>query len=469
MFDQFYYDSSDQLKLAFLEEIFKKYPHLKEDFLAFYHAPLDTVLKMTISDPDVFIKEVADLVRADFESIDINEPDWEHYVPRHSGYIPDYEAMEHMAEDEIESIISEHMDEVVRYYSEKQFDKAILFIIGMYQACMEAELDDEYDSLPEGNVTLLNELENQLQSCISWFNVIQVSRDQLYTIATVLFDQFHKSFSNDPSFLSFFEPCLFALSQSGVESALLLDSIQKHKVEDKLPWLITELQKKSGGIEAWEQSARKVFKKNVSVAHSLLEFYLRENKAEFVHIASELWFNGFFQDEFAKLFFDNLKPADNPELYKLVTIHLNDRDFSESLYRTIQELMDKEERIHYIETFKWKKPAYVSALCLEEKYTEAFSFANQHIDRWNIVDIMTPCLKAKPATALEILEKKINELLVNERGRNFYERVATILKIAADQPTIQQDAKNLAVKIYSVNARLSAFRDELKIAGLIKK
>lgn len=469
MFDQFYHDSSDQFKLAFLNESLQKYPNLKEDFLAFYHTPADTDLKMTISDPDVFITEIADLVRADFESIDINEPNWENYVPRHSGYIPDYEAMEHMAEDEIESVIGLHMDEVVRYCVEKQFDKAFLFIIGMYQACMEAELDDEYDSLPDGNLSLLSELENQLQSRLSLFTVIQISNDQLYTIASVIFDQFQKNYSNEPKFLTFFEASLFALIQSGAEAALLLEVIQKQNVEDKLPWLLTELHRKSGGIAAWEQSAREVFKKNISVANELLEYYLTENKQEFVKFARELWLDGLFQDEFAKLYFDNLKPAENPDLYKLVTLHLNNRQFSESFYRVLQVLMDKEERISYIETFKWNKSAYVRALCMEENYNEALRFAKQHIDRWNIVDIMTPCLQSEPIIALEILGKKIEELLVNERGRNFYERIARVLKVAADQPTIEHDAKILAAKIYSVNARLSALRDEIKIAGLIKK
>jgi len=48
MFDQFYQQFGEQLKLSFLQEAFRKYPHLKEDFLAFYLNPAGTQLKMTV-------------------------------------------------------------------------------------------------------------------------------------------------------------------------------------------------------------------------------------------------------------------------------------------------------------------------------------------------------------------------------------------------------------------------------------
>lgn len=132
------------------------------------------------------------------------------------------------------------------------------------------------------------------------------------------------------------------------------------------------------------------------------------------------------------------------------------------------ELMGKEERFDYMETFKWNRSAYVQALCMEEKYAEALRFAGQHIDRWNIVDVMTPCLHFQPVSALDLLERKIEELLVDERGRNFYERIAEVLKIAAEIPAIKENTEKLAMRIYSFYYRLSALRDELRIAGLVK-
>lgn len=73
-------------------------------------------------------------------AIEINEPDWKNYVPRHNDYIPEYEAMEHLAEDEIAEVIEGYVEEVERYCTLKLFDLAFLYMISIYQACKEAEL-----------------------------------------------------------------------------------------------------------------------------------------------------------------------------------------------------------------------------------------------------------------------------------------------------------------------------------------
>lgn len=200
MFDQFYHQSSDQLKLSFLEEAFRKYPDLKEDFLTFYLKPTDTPMKMTVSDPDDFMLASTDLIRADLESININEPDWENYVPRHSGYISDCEATEHLAEDEIGRIIGVNVGEVERYCAGKHFDLAFLYMISMYQACTEAKLDDEYGMLPDATHIMLNELEYRLNDYMPLFKAIQLSVNHIFTIATVFFVIFRNTFGIIPGF-----------------------------------------------------------------------------------------------------------------------------------------------------------------------------------------------------------------------------------------------------------------------------
>lgn len=463
MFDQFYQQSSEQLKLAFLEEVFQKYPELKEDFLDFYLKPPGKTLKMTVRDPDDFIIASADLIRADLESININEPDWQEYVPPHNGYIPEYEAMEDMAEDEISNIIGLHVAEVERYCTEKQVDLAFLYMIGLYKACTKAELDDEYETLPDPVSSMLNQLDQHLQDCVPLFKVIQATEEQLFTIVSVLVD--HNQ--SDDGLLPFFESYLYSLIHSGAAANILLDVIEKKKATDAIPWLVSELHRKSGGLPAWEQSALQFFKRNKHVASSLLEHYKNDNKQEFVSIAKTLWSEGFFQEEFASLYFDVLEPSDDPNFYKQVTVRLNERKFSENYYRVLQELMGKEERMRYIEKFHWDRPAYVLALCMEGKYKQAINYARQHADRWNIVAIMTPCIQGDPKAGLSLLDQKIQELLIDERGRNFYERIAQILKIATGIPGIQREAADLATKIYSTYSRLTALRAELRSAGLI--
>lgn len=468
MFDQFYQQSSDRLKLAFLEKALRKHPHLKEDFLAFYLTPQETPLEMTVSDPDDFILASVDLIREDLESIDMEEPDRERYAPRRGGYIHEHEAREQLIEDQLFGIIAFHVGLVERYCAEKHFDLAFLYMISLYKACLEVELEDEYDALHNVNHILHNGLEDQLQACMSLFKAIQLSENQLFTIATVVSDQFHNYHQHDPGFLPFIEPYLFAVIHSGAEAAILLDLLREKKVGDHVPWLYTELVRKTSGTAVWEKSALQFYKKDKSVANALLEFYRTGHKSEFARIARDLWDEGLYRLEFADLYFETLQVADQPEFYKEITIHLNNQNFSPSYYGVLRELMEKEERLNYLETFKRNKPAYVGALCMEEMFADALQFADQHIDRWNMVEIMAPCLLAQPKAALQLLERKIEELLVDERGRNFYERIASVLEMAADIPAIREDVKKLVIRIYSFYSRLSALRGELRKAGLIK-
>ena len=469
MFDQFYYQSSDELKLAFLREAFQKYPHLQEDFLNFYLSTPERQLQMTIDDPVDFIIASTDLMVEALESIDFNEPDWEHYAPRHSGYIPEYEAREHMAEDEIGSLIGFHVSEVERYCAKKHFDQAFLYLISIYQACVQVVPNDEYDTLPDPTGTMLNHLEYHLQDTISMFKSIIVSNDQLFTIASVLFDHHLQHYPGESQFLRFFESHLFLIIQSGGAASVVLDLIEKKKVSDHIPWLVTELHRLTDGAQGWEQAALRSFKKDKHVASALLDFYKKENKQAFIDIARELWYDELFREEFASLYYEVLEPDDSHDLYREVTLLLNSREFTTEYYQVLQSLMDKEERLAYIKKFKRNAPAYARALCMEGNYAEALEFAEKEINRWNIADVIAPCAAAQPKAAIKVLERKISVLLEEERGRNFYARIAEALKIAAQESSNRQMVENLAVRLHTTYSRLAALRDELRKAELIRR
>ncbi|MCC5917692.1 MAG: hypothetical protein JJU02_10260 [Cryomorphaceae bacterium] len=467
MFEQFFHQSSDKRKLEFLNEAFKKYPDLKEDFTNFYLKPSGKEQKMTIDGVDEFIQVTTDLVISELEAININDPDWENYVPRHNGYIPDYEAMEHIAEDKIEFHINLHLGDVERLCSEQQFELAFFHIIGVHDACLQAKLDDEYSAFEDANLKMIQFFECNLQTYLPLFKSIKLSEDQLFTIANGFFDHHHAYYSDHPDFLTLFDIYLEALVHTGAEANILLDLIEEKNIKNLLPRLVTELQKKAGGQLAWEQSALKYYKLDIQIARSLLVYYRTNNKPEFVKIARILWHEGYYLVELAKYFFDNLDISDDPELYKEITKHLNNRGFSEEYYRILQTLMNREERLNYIHRFKRDKPAYVRALFLEGENAKAIEFIGLHLDRYNFVEIITPCLQAQPKSALEILEIEIGKFLIDERGRNFYNRIAQILKTASEIPEIRTDVKKLAAKLYTDFSRLVAFRDELRSVGLV--
>lgn len=467
MFDQIYSQASDALKLSFLGEAFSKYPQLREDFISFYLKPRESQLNMTVIDPDDFILASVDLIKEDLESFDFDEPDWHRLVYRHRSFHEGRVDPNQPEEDHLNGIVLFHIGLLEGYCTQKLFDLAFLYAVSLYQACYEVDLTDHEDILDDLRSILIDMLEQNLHSCLPLFKSIQLSADQLFTVATAVFDHFQLHQSKDAYFLAFFEPFLHATIHSGAEAAIVLDVVEAHHAADNVPWLYMELQRKAGGQQAWEKSALRFYRKNRSVANSLLEFYLSSDRTEFVRIAGELWRDGLFQDEFAQLYFEGMELSDNPQLYREVVLHLNRRRFSEVYYKALMELMNEEERMTYLETFQRDKPAYVLGLCLEEKYTEALRIADEYCNRWNLVDIMLPCLMHQPRATLEVLEAKIEELLVGERGPDFYERVTSVLFNASEISEIQQDVSKLIQRLYSRYGKLRGFGAELRHAGLI--
>ncbi|WP_241294991.1 hypothetical protein [Belliella kenyensis] len=467
MFDQFFQQASDQLKLSFLNTILEQDEQLKEQFINFYLKPKDKQLALTVTDPGDFILASKDLIKTDLESIKFDELDWNDYELAHSGYIPEHEALEEMAEEEISRVIGIHVAEVERYCSIKHFDLAFLYMISIYKACLDAKLNEDYYEVPDPSLTMLNAFENHLESFLPIFKAIQIPEDQLYTIATVLFDQHTELDDEDSSFLLFFEACLYSLIHSGSEASILLDVIEEKNKATHLPWLYTELHKKIGGIESYEKAALKYYQSSVHLALDLLDLYKSTDSNKFRNIAKQLWNNGLFRQESAELYFDVLNPNEDPSLYLEVTLHLIKWNFSKKYYKIIQELMKEEDRMMYLKTLQNDHPAYITALCMEGKINGALLHALHHTNRWNIVETMTPCLEHAPEQAIVILGQKVEELLLDERGRNFYARVATILKIAKDISAIQLQTEVLINRIVYANGRLSALKGELRVVGVI--
>ncbi|WP_209329340.1 hypothetical protein [Lunatimonas salinarum] len=467
MFDQFYQQSSDQLKLSFLQTVLEQDKQLQEQFINFYLEPKGKQLTLTVTDPDDFILASKDLIKADLESIRFDELDWDDYVPDRNGYIPEYQALEKMAEDEISRIIGLHVAEVERYCTIKHFDLAFFYMISIYRACLEAKLNEDYYEVSDPLLTMLNAFEYHLESCLPIFKAIQIPENQLFTIATVLFDQHTELGAEDSHFLLFFETCLYSIIHSGSQANILLDIVEeKHKAAN-LPWLYTELHRKTGGIEGFEKSALKYYQSNVHVAIELLNLYKSTDSYKFGEIAKQLWDNGLFHQECAELYFNVLNPREDPDLYLEVTKYLNKRKFSEKYYRIIQELMTEEDRMKYLKTLQTDHPAYITAMFMEGKFNEAHKHALHYTNRWNIIETMTPCLKYNPEQGIVILAKKTEELLLNERGRNFYARIAAILKVAKEIPAIQSQTQVLINRIVYANGRLSALKGEFRIAGII--
>lgn len=92
-------DQTKKLKLEFFNKLLEANPQIKAQYDE-YAASVFSRESMS-GKTEAYIREVAKEIQDELEEIDLTDFDWEFYIPRHSGYIPEYEAMEHMAEDRV--------------------------------------------------------------------------------------------------------------------------------------------------------------------------------------------------------------------------------------------------------------------------------------------------------------------------------------------------------------------------------
>ena len=100
-----YANTDEAIKLEFLHSILIKNDGLRNQFIE-YCKPVKAI-KMAVGDQvesEKIIIEQEKSFQNELECLDFENMDWREYVPRHGGYIEEYEAYEHFAEDQLTAV-----------------------------------------------------------------------------------------------------------------------------------------------------------------------------------------------------------------------------------------------------------------------------------------------------------------------------------------------------------------------------
>ena len=142
---------SPQCKDDFLLNVLNSDEKLKSSFLK-YIENCEEENKDMLSHEDFkeLVEESSESWKDDLESLNF-EPDWEFYTLRHSEYIEEWEAVLHMAEDEIETVFSSWRDSLFDLILEQKIDDAAVELIAMYKAGLISDVKDEYENFDTVN------------------------------------------------------------------------------------------------------------------------------------------------------------------------------------------------------------------------------------------------------------------------------------------------------------------------------
>ena len=455
-------------KLKFLEEIIRNNEELQQAFVNF--SKVGNSPGKDIS-PQLFIEEVEETREQYleyFESVDTENPDWDSYQPSYSGYIEEWEQYQEASEQEMEQFFREFKTEAVDKIIQQKPEDFTAMLIGLYEACVDAEIDDPVESFGDVNEFLVEEHKATMAALIDKIKLSAVSGNSIRTAVALFFYYCDKEYPGNPSFPNYFQPVLLALAGKSEQPGEVLSIIDKSKVSrEAVPQLVLLLNKNAGNNTEWLHSAQQFYLTDNEVAKDLLNYYFENDMSAFVTAAKIL----FEKDKryWAKVLADKMELSLDKELYFNVFYQLTLNEQKMDYYRKIKSLLNSEGLKKLIQEVKYNEVFLVKIYEENKEFEKIKTLVKQHHDSWDFAKLITPILSIYPGFCFKLIEDKATGALQSgERGRSLYQRIVSWLTLAKHIPGHKTATKALCIKLFNHKPNLPALRDEFRKAGVVK-
>lgn len=449
-------------KLEFLNQLLEKNPELRNQYETF--ARKDTPGDVT--DAESYIAEQTGKLVFRLEALDLSDPDWENYTPRHSGYIEDWEAYMHVAEDKINEVFDAYMTKIEGCIANGRTDFALLCIVGGYNACLQSEIQDEYDSLGDPQSYLIDTMRNLQAGLIQKMEKLVFPNHQVLFFTDALFSHFNNHHQGNDGYLGFFEPLMLALCRDKECAQHMEREIAGKGIpRNHFPQLATQLYKITDNKEKWREEAERLFEADVEVARDLLAEYSENSYDNFIRVARQLWSKALFKQELASYVFKQIDPKKSPGFYKEVLLWLTTTNRSLSRYKLLETILSDQEKEDFIYNHKRDHLFYVEMLAQDQRYDEILQFIKSNLNSWKFNKMVAITLKPYPEESFQILKQKIFTTLDTQRGRNVYRQIVEWLLLARQISGMKVQTKQLVHHLFNWKPALPALKDEMRQAG----
>jgi hypothetical protein len=466
-FEKLYQNTSDSVKLKFLDALIIQNRPMQVEFTNYTRGMENAPKVLTYSDFIKIISETESDYREEFESVDPENPDWDNYHPPHSGYIKDWEAYQYANEQELEAFFEIFRTEALNLIIQQRPDKLAAQLIGLYEAALNAEIEDEVGSFEDVSDFLLTEHNNSLEKLIDKLRLSALPETAIGSAFDLFIQYQTNEYPGNPGFAAHFEPLLLALAEKAANPARLLEILRHTDLNNDLfPELLLQLNKKTGNADEWLSIAKRLYKQNHAVAKELLLYYFETDKQTFADTAREL-----FPDN-KKMWAEFLLPYITPELDKdlFVQVYLKLTDYNRDieLYGKVRDHLSPNDFKQLLESIRWNKVFMVNILAVEELYDDIKSIVEKNNNYQDFTEIIAPILNVYPEFCFRKIEDITRNTLLYERSRYIYTQIASWLKLAEVIPGFEAECQRLIQQTYTHKPNLPALKDEMRKAGLVK-
>ncbi len=447
-------------KVLFLEELLEKNEPVRSQFVSRFK-------RETSEDPfltkdsllSYFEQEKAGILR-ELESLDFVDFDWENYIPRHSGYIPDYEACTHLGEDMVEQVLSGPREEILDFVRQGKVAEGAILLAAVYQACTEAYYEENY-AFDDTEDEFLSLFHPTYEAMLEELKSVILNDTQNLVFFDALLCQY-TGFEKD---LKYFEPLLKPLVQNGKIAGEVLELLAKHQIgEENFPQLVLRIYELMDNRELWLAHARRSFGQEKELAEKLMAHYLEKgDRANFLTTAEEVF--TIYPHTLDQYILENLDINQQRDFYKKVLRRITESGRELTAYKTLKELLSPQEKELFYTGIR-DKVFLARIFEVENRYDRILQMVYNNPDSWDLNEMILPILPVYPTECFGVLENKISKSLANERGRSAYTRIVGWITLLGKIPGKSEKAKDIITKTYHHKPNLPALRDEMRKAGL---
>ncbi|MFW6225213.1 MAG: hypothetical protein ACOC4B_03010 [Bacteroidota bacterium] len=467
-FKEHFEQTPDKTKVNFLEELLTLNPDLRNQFLDYINQTDKNAHEEAIADPLEYIYQESEALQSDLEMLDFENPDWEFYVPRHGGYIPEYEAITHMAEDMVEEVFEGFKGALLDYFQKGKIDEALFMYVGAYNACINADIPDECEAIYNHEEYFLEQLKEIEKSVLSQLEKAVFSDKKAITITDAIFKEYTKNHTGQEQYLVFFEAVLVKLCRKKEIAEQIENLMRQYQITNNtLPVLVMNVSTLKEDTEAWLHNGEKLLFRSKEVAKDVLEYYLNNNdKNAFVRIAKKIFFESKFKHDFSEYLYKHIDKEEETEFYKDILKDLIHRTQKTEYYKELSPLLQPEEKEKFINDFANQYNFYTALLEVENRHREILELLTQKDYLYNFTTIIQRITHVFPNESFQILQDECLKTATKERGRHAYQQIIEYLKLASEIPQKQNELNQLVDNLYNWKPRLPALREKLREAGL---
>ncbi len=465
-FKECYKQVSEVEKLKFLDAIIRENQELQTSFVHFIQPGSKDGLEVSY---ETFV-EIIEKTRKEyihhFETVDLENPDWDQYTPSHSGYIAEWEQCQEASEQELALIFEEFGVETIDLIITQDIDELTAMMIGLYLAARDAAMEDPLETFEDVNDYLLDLHQSTINHLNEKIKLSAVSDRVVMQAIELFFRYFSQKDSKKEQSVEFFEDYLIALAEKTSHPEQLLTQLDQTPFKRKrLPRLALLLIGMTGNPTEWVRFARAHYKDDREITNQLLEHFFENDQKEFLKLAIELY------DRAPSYWASMLSPMITPELsadlfikvhYRLVT---GKQKIEE--YLRIKPYLTQEKKEKLLKEIKHNLPFMVQVLEEEKRFKEIQQVVEQNMESWDYHKLIKPILTIYPEFCFNQIKKKVLTTIASERGRSVYQHIVELLQLADTIPGHHPQNRILALELYQIKPNLPALKDELRKGGLV--